>query len=161
MNNLIVTGFICLISGYYFGYNITTLEFEKQIQESNLIIQEMQKANYRKELDYSYKVTELEKEVAQAKINFSDSLSAINKQSSDRLLQSENRAQYYRKQAESCSSQSRDFAEYTAKLDRQLTEGIDLVRELTELVKLRDEQLKQVGKQLKMDRELINGFERD
>lgn len=157
MNNYIIIGFVSLISGYYFGYNICSLEFEKQIQESNLIIQDLQKANYKKELDYSYQIDELINEIQIYKNKYTNSLSAINKQSSDRLHESENRAQYYRKQAESCSSQSRDFAEYTAKLDKQLTEGINLVKELTELIRLRDEQLKQVGKQLKMDRELVNG----
>ena len=43
---------------------------------------------------------------------------------------------------------SDDLSAYTAKLDRSLTEGRELVRELRELIKLRDQQLNQLGKEL-------------
>lgn len=156
MNNLIAVGFVCILSGYYFGYHVSNLEFEKQIQESNSIILKMQKDNYEKELKYSYEITELQNEIKKHQTSFSDYLSALNKQSADRLRQSDNRAQYYRKQAEACSTQSREFAEYTSKLDRQLTEGISLVEELTGIIKLRDKQLEFLIKQAQLDRELLN-----
>lgn len=147
---------VLLAFSYNWGFHRGESSIAAEINKSNQIIQEIQNNNHKKELEYINKVKELENDIKIAEINYSNSISDYSKLNADRLLQSENRAQYYRKQAESCSSQSRDFAEYTARLDKQLTEGIYLVRELTELIRYRDQQLKQVGAQLQLDRELIN-----
>lgn len=160
MSKYILIGILYILLVYpigYIGYLYGINSVKEELEESNKIADSLEKQNQKQELEYTSKIKELESEIKITKINYSNSISEYNKQSSDKLLQSERRAQYYRQQAESCSTQSRNFAEYTARLDRQLTEGINLVTELTELIKLRDKQLNQVGEQLKLDRELING----
>lgn len=147
----ISTMILAVVSGYKIG-ETSVLE---ELNKSNAIIESLQKENHKKELKYTVQVNDLKNEIETIKTSYNNSINVVNKQSADRLLESERRSEYYRQQAKSCSTQSRDFAEYTTRLDRQLTEGISLVRELTELIKYRDSQLKLVGEQLKLDRELM------
>lgn len=152
MNNIvagIMIALVCYNIGYYIGGNSV-------LRKQDSVVIELQEQNHKKELEYTAKIEDLKYEVETIKTSYSNSISELNKSASDGMRKSEARAEYYRQQAESCSAQSRDFAEYTAKLDRQLTEGISLVRELTELIRYRDKQLEQVGNQLRLDRELIN-----
>ena len=70
-----------------------------------------------------------------------------------RLSESEQRADYYQSVSSKanrggCSSSI--LANHTARLDRALTEGINLVKRLRELIELRDSQLKQCGTQVKL-----------
>lgn len=142
------------ISGfsYKLGQQNVLIELDKQ----NALVLELEKQNHKMELEYTSKIKDLENEINNSEVNYSNSINELNKHISDGMLESERRAEYYRRQAESCSSKSKALADYTAKLDRQLTEGVYLVRELTELIKYRDKQLEQVGNQLRLDRELIN-----
>jgi|SRR5690606_33235556 len=72
-----------------------------------------------------------------------------------RLLQSANRAAIYQRQAEAGAVAQRNLASHAAKLDRALEEGIRLVGELQETLRLRDRQLEQLGKQILAERKLL------
>ena len=66
----------------------------------------------------------------------------------ERLRQSESRAKFYQRQAKSRTSGCGNIASITSRFDSSLTEGIQLVKDLTELIKLRDRQLQAVGQRL-------------
>lgn len=72
-----------------------------------------------------------------------------------RLLQSARRAEVYQHQADSDASERRDLANHAARLDRALEEGRGLVLELSATLGLRERQLKQLGDQIRNDRQLF------
>lgn len=146
---------IALLPVVLVGYKMGEDSILEELNESNAIIESLQNENHKKELKYTAQVSDLKNEIETIKTSYNNSINSVNEQSATRLLESERRAEYYRQQASSCSTLSRNAGDYTARLDRQLTEGINLVRELSELIKHRDEQLKIVGEQLKLDRELM------
>lgn len=148
----IIIAVASLIACYNFGYSKGE---EYILSKQNSVMLELKEQNHLKELEYTNKIKDLENEIKNSEVNYSNSIAKLNKSNADGLLESQHRAEYYRRQAETCSTQSRTFADYTARLDRQLTEGISLVRELSELIKHRDNQLKQAGEQLKLDRKLM------
>lgn len=73
-----------------------------------------------------------------------------------RLRTAETRAGVYQRQAESGPTTCGSLASYTAELDRSVEEGRSLVRELTTTLRFRDEQLIMLGKQIQLDRALLN-----
>ena len=73
-----------------------------------------------------------------------------------RLRQSVARTGVYREQAQGSTAERERLASHAAELDRSLEEGRALVRELWETVEFRDQQLRQLGEQILVDRELLN-----
>lgn len=148
--------YIIYYLGYSYGTSNTELIYNKEINRVTSIIIKLQQENEKLTANYYNKVSSLTQELYNAKQDYTNKFNSINNDVSNQLLQSKSRAEYYRKQASSCSIKSRNLAEHTAQLDEQLTKGIILVKELRELIKYRDNQLRTVGKQLLLDRELIN-----
>lgn len=83
-------------------------------------------------------------------------LAAATADYNQRLLSHETRTGIYRELAEGNSVERKRLASHAAELDRTLEEGRSLVRELRETVGLRDEQLRELGKQIMADRALLN-----
>lgn len=114
--------------------------------------QELQLKYNQQEKEARDRIDELSEELRVAKEDFDRTIGEYDV----RLLQSTERADIYRRQANSTASDRNRLANHAAKLDRSLTEGRQLVTELRELVKLRDRQLILLGKQLTSDRQQIN-----
>lgn len=133
--------------GYSSGSNEVKLQYQNQLNQYK---EEVKK----KELKYAKENSKLKDEILLVKRNYESKLTMLNNTHSEQLQKSNSRAEYYRKQANS-ASKCRSLATYTARLDRTVTEGITLVKLLSEHIKLRDNQLRQVGKQLQQEREFI------
>ncbi|UWJ04310.1 putative Rz/Rzl spanin protein [Escherichia phage vB_EcoS_Uz-1] len=71
------------------------------------------------------------------------------------MQQSERRASVYKRQAEAGTLECRSLASHAARLDNSLEEGRRLVEELRATVRLRDNQLIELGKQIQADRKLF------
>lgn len=73
----------------------------------------------------------------------------------DKLQQSQDRSAIYQRKATASEAERRSLADHTARLDKALTEGIRLVEELSGTIRLRDEQLRFIGKYLEDTYKLI------
>lgn len=155
---LAVTVVTCgVASGYWFynyaydkGYAACNREFTSYKAEQLAQIQKLESAYHEQEKKYQKETESLVVRITQAKETYSKQLLVIEHSYADKLLKSEQRASLYKQMSGSSKCSCNSLADYSARLDRNLTEGINLVRELRELIKLRDEQLKQCGKQFQL-----------
>lgn len=74
---------------------------------------------------------------------------------SSRVRDLEKRASRYRSMSEAGAAQCGNLADITARFDRSLEEGRQLVVEFRSRLELREEQLRIIGNQLKADRHLL------
>lgn len=99
--------------------------------------------------EYIVKNNNLQKEITDVKKNYEVKLHNINDEYTVRLSESEQRAKVYKRMSEQGKCQFTDLSDYTTRLDRSLTEGRQVVKLLRETLELRDNQLRQIGEQLK------------
>jgi DNA anti-recombination protein RmuC len=143
---------VCISATFYVGYSAGSSEVKQQWvaeQKANTAKVNELKVNYEEQLnEYRQKTDSLSKEIYDTRTQYDDRIATIKSDYTNRLLNSEQRASVYKRMSEAGKCTSDDLSAYTAKLDRSLTEGRELVRELRELIKLRDQQLNQLGKEL-------------
>lgn len=143
---------VCISATFYVGYSAGSAEVRQQWvaeQKANTAKANELKVNYEEQLnEYRQKTDSLSKEIYDTRTQYDDRIATIKSDYTNRLLNSEQRASVYKRMSEAGKCTSDDLSAYTAKLDRSLTEGRELVRELRELIKLRDQQLNQLGKEL-------------
>jgi DNA anti-recombination protein RmuC len=143
---------VCISATFYVGYSAGSSEVRQQWvaeQKANTAKVNELKVNYEEQLnEYRQKTDSLSKEIYDTRTQYDDRIATIKSDYTNRLLNSEQRASVYKRMSEAGKCTSDDLSAYTAKLDRSLTEGRELVRELRELIKLRDQQLNQLGKEL-------------
>ena len=143
---------VCISATFYVGYSAGSSEVKQQWvaeQKANTAKANELKVNYEEQLnEYRQKTDSLSKEIYDTRTQYDNRIATIKSDYTNRLLNSEQRASVYKRMSEAGRCTSDDLSAYTAKLDRSLTEGRELVRELRELIKLRDQQLNQLGKEL-------------
>ena len=143
---------VCTSATFYVGYSAGSSEVKQQWvaeQKANTVKVNELKVNYEEQLnEYRQKTDSLSKEIYDTRTQYDNRIATIKSDYTNRLLNSEQRASVYKRMSEAGKCTSDDLSAYTAKLDRSLTEGRELVRELRELIKLRDQQLNQLGKEL-------------
>lgn len=143
---------VCISATFYVGYSAGSSEVRQQWvaeQKANTAKVNELKVNYEEQLnEYRQKTDSLSKEIYDTRTQYDNRIATIKSDYTNRLLNSEQRASVYKRMSEAGKCTSDDLSAYTAKLDRSLTEGRELVRELRELIKLRDQQLNQLGKEL-------------
>lgn len=105
------------------------------------------------------KTVELTHDLAEAQKTHDVALANAQSDFDKRLLQSEKRADLYKRQTETGSLECRNLASHAAQLDRSLEEGRSVVAELSATLRLRDSQLTALGAKLLADRQLIAGAE--
>ena len=143
---------VCTSATFCVGYSAGSSEVKQQWvaeQKANTAKVNELKVNYEEQLnEYRQKTDSLSKEIYDTRTQYDNRIATIKSDYTNRLLNSEQRASVYKRMSEAGKCTSDDLSAYTAKLDRSLTEGRELVRELRELIKLRDRQLNQLGKEL-------------
>ena len=143
---------VCTSATFYVGYSAGSSEVKQQWvaeQKANTVKVNELKVKYEEQLnEYRQKTDSLSKEINDTRTQYDNRIATIKSDYTNRLLNSEQRASVYKRMSEAGKCTSDDLSAYTAKLDRSLTEGRELVRELRELIKLRDQQLNQLGKEL-------------
>lgn len=153
--NYIITAVVSIVivsSSFGIGFKLGSDSKEFQLELQYLQEQTKLITQYRtKEKQYQDEVSKLSTQILSDKENYNTKLAELTDSYDSRLSESNRRAEYYRqKSKDSCS----DLSAHTARLDKALTEGILLVRELTEHIKLRDNQLKRVGDYLNLENKL-------
>ena len=143
---------VCTSATFCVGYSAGSAKVTQQWvaeQKANTAKANELKVNYEEQLnEYRQKTDSLSKEIYDTRTQYDNRIATIKSDYTNRLLNSEQRASVYKRMSEAGKCTSDDLSAYTAKLDRSLTEGRELVRELRELIKLRDQQLNQLGKEL-------------
>lgn len=143
---------VCTSATFCTGYSAGSAKVKQQWvaeQKANTVKVNELKVNYEEQLsEYRQKTDSLSKEIYDTRTQYDNRIATIKSDYTNRLLNSEQRASVYKRMSEAGKCTSDDLSAYTAKLDRSLTEGRELVRELRELIKLRDQQLNQLGKEL-------------
>lgn len=143
---------VCTSATFCVGYSAGSSEVKQQWvaeQKANTAKVNELKVKYEEQLnEYRQKTDSLSKEINDTRTQYDNRIATIKSDYTNRLLNSEQRASVYKRMSEAGKCTSDDLSAYTAKLDRSLTEGRELVRELRELIKLRDQQLNQLGKEL-------------
>ena len=115
------------IKGYNHGVDNTTVKWQKETNERNQVIQEL-KTKY--DIDfkkYEQETHNLSDKLYEQEITHAKEIASLNASFNTRLLQSEQRAELYKRMSTKTGNTSENLADYTARLDRQLTEGIDLI----------------------------------
>lgn len=134
---------------YSLGQKDVREEWQKETikhQNEMLKVEEIHKQALQEYID---KNNNLQREIVDVKKDYEAKLRNINDEYSVRLSESEQRAKVYKRMSEQGKCQSFDLSDYTTKLDRSLTEGRQVVKLLRETIELRDNQLRQIGEQLK------------
>lgn len=134
---------------YSLGQKDIREEWQKETikyQNEMLKVEEIHKQALQEYID---KNNNLQREIVDVKKDYEAKLHNINDEYSVRLSESEQRAKVYKRMSEQGKCQSPDLSDYTTKLDRSLTEGRQVVKLLRETIELRDNQLRQIGEQLK------------
>ena len=129
-----------LISGSYdAGYIACKEKNQKYILELQSQIKEKEKV-------FNERVEALSIELTETRLRHENTIDTIKRTYANELRKSEQRASVYQRYATADEAKQRTFIKHTTELDRSLTEGRELVRELTETIKLRDAQLRALGK---------------
>ena len=136
---------ICCLGSCCYGYHVgkakVTAEYtQEKVQYLNQI-SSLQLQYRAKETQYNEDLNKVKAEYAQAREDYIHTISQLESSYSSRLQQSEQRAMLYQRKAtdnKGCSA----LADLSGRLDRSLTEGVPLVRELRDTIKLRDSQIK-------------------
>lgn len=136
-------------SGYKNGANSVQVKWDKveKIRTASIEEAEVKNAIALQKQVQANKV--ISNELANVKIKHEKAIAVVRSDYVVRLRSSEARSEVYKRQADGGANECRNLANYTARLDRTLEEGRDLVRELTETLRLRDAQLNLVGNSIK------------
>lgn len=104
---------------------------------------------------HSYEVGMLTTRLQTAESNYAGELARLSSDYDSRMQQSSKRADVYKRQAEAGAFECRSLASHAAELDASLEQGRRVVEELRATVRLRDNQLIELGNQIKADRKLL------
>ena len=144
----LVTG--SYIKGYNHGVDNTTVKWQEETNQRNKVIKELEDKYKLQAEEYSQETHKLSDKLYEQEINHAKEIASLNASFNSRLFQSEQRAELYKRMSTKTGDTCQTLANHTARLDRQLTEGIDLVRELRAIIELRDSQLRAINQQFKL-----------
>ena len=147
--------FLAYRYGYDAGSKAVKLEWEKSQIENLKAREELLTQIAKREEAYQIEQKRIVDELARARQEHAKAISNQRIDYEQRLLQSTRRADMYRDQAEADAVARRNLAEHTARLDRALEEGRELVGELATALRFREHQLKMLGEQLMANRQLL------
>lgn len=146
---LLVVGFI-FKQGYSYGYDTVKEQWDKEKQATTKLMLNLKDKYNEQAKEFKEKEMELVLDFKEKEQNFTNQLAAINASYDLRMYESEQRASIYQHMSRASESKQKALADYTARLDRALTEGRELVKELRTIIELRDNQLRTVHEQLKL-----------
>lgn len=135
---LVLLQYFIITGSYEAGYTAC----KSQNQEKILEVQNKLKV---KERDFNLKILTLSNELTEARLKHENTVNMLKRDYANELRKSEQRAKLYKRYSESDASKQRALARHTAELDRSLTEGRELVKQLTETLRVRDAQLRSLG----------------
>jgi len=130
-------------------------EWNNEKQATRAKIAELEQEYQAYEFEYKKTIEDLVTQLQNSQDSFDSELVRIRNVYSDRLLNSEERASIYQRQAESGASERRSLADHAARLDKSLEEGRYLVRELGATLRQREREISVLSEQIQADRQLL------
>ena len=152
---VVVLGATIYFWGNSNGQSTVQKKWDAQKAEDQRATQKLQDKYNALQRNHSYEVGLLTSRLQTAESNYASELARISSDYDSRMQQSERRASVYKRQAEAGTLECRGLASHAARLDNSLEEGRRLVEELRATVRLRDNQLIELGKQIQADRKLF------
>ena len=138
-------------NAYNAGYEACRASYQEKVLEQQLMQQKKERA-------FNERIEALSIELTETRLTYENTVTKLKSDYANELLNSEKRAELYLSYAKSDRAKQRDLAIHTAKLDRSLTEGRELVKQLTETIRTRDAQLRALGVYIQ---ESTNLYERE
>lgn len=135
---------------YNIGYQACNEQFLEYKNAQAVKTLELQNEYDRQKEKYQAQTEDLVAQIGKNQESYNKKLIAIESDYSGKLLQSESRASLYKQLSRTSKCSNNDLADYSARLDKTVTEGRQLVAQLRELIELRDSQLRELGKQLQL-----------
>lgn len=128
-----------LITGSYnAGYDACQSKYREELLKQQV-------ENQQKEQAFNETINNLTANLTETRIRYENTVNKLKSTHANELLKSEQRAELYKRYSETDKAKQRALAEHTARLDRSLTEGRELVKQLTETIRTRDAQLRALG----------------
>lgn len=128
-----------LITGSYnAGYDACQSKYREELLKQQV-------ENQQKEQAFNETINNLTVNLTETRIRYENTVNKLKSTYANELLKSEQRAELYKRYSETDKAKQRALAEHTARLDRSLTEGRELVKQLTETIRTRDAQLRALG----------------
>lgn len=128
-----------LITGSYnAGYDACQSKYREELLKQQV-------ENQQKEQAFNETINNLTVNLTETRIRYENTVNKLKSTYANELLKSKQRAELYKRYSEADKAKQRTLAEHTARLDRSLTEGRELVKQLTETIKTRDAQLRALG----------------
>lgn len=128
-----------LITGSYnAGYDACQSKYREELLKQQV-------ENQQKEQAFNETINNLTVNLTETRIRYENTVTKLKSTHANELLKSEQRAELYKRYSEADKAKQRALAEHTARLDRSLTEGRELVKQLTEAIRTRDAQLRALG----------------
>lgn len=154
----ILVGYVLGVSNKIDYYNKKVAKLEQQYNNHiNKLKLEVKEQEEESERITAYHGSQLDK----LQEYYEERIFNINNNANSRLLDSERRASAYANMSKADSAARERLASYATQLDRTVEEGRQLVGELTETIRLRDNQLNIIGKELENTRSLMNQEQQD
>lgn len=133
--------------GYDSGINYQITLYNEQITNIRNQIRE-------KETIYNEHIQQINLELQKAQDKYEHDISSLTGSYDNELLKHKQRADLYQRIASAGEAKSKSLASYAARLDRSLTEGRQVVRELRTTLEQRDNQIKQLAEYIRTSRKL-------
>lgn len=128
-----------LITGSYnAGYDACQSKYREELLKQQV-------ENQQKEQAFNETINNLTVNLTETRIRYENTVNELKSAHANELLKSKQRAELYKRYSKADKAKQRALAEHTAKLDRSLTEGRELVKQLTETIRTRDAQLRALG----------------
>lgn len=128
-----------LITGAYnAGYDACQSKYREELLKQQV-------ENQQKEQAFNETINNLTVNLTETRIRYENTVNKLKSTHANELLKSEQRAELYKRYSEADKAKQRALAKHTARLDRSLTEGRELVKQLTEAIRIRDAQLRALG----------------
>ena len=128
-----------LITGSYnAGYDACQSKYREELLKQQV-------ENQQKEQAFNETINNLTVNLTETRIRYENTVNKLKSTHANELFKSEQRAELYKRYSEADKAKQRALAEHTARLDRSLTEGRELVKQLTETIRIRDAQLRALG----------------
>lgn len=145
----VLVGIIGLVGIAWFQYSLINNSYNSGFEACRAQYQEkllkLQLESKDKERAYNENMQALSIDLTETRLRYENSINQLKSSYTDELLKSEQRAELYKRLSQSDQAKQRDLAIHTARLDRSLTEGRELVKQLTETIRVRDNQLRALG----------------
>lgn len=162
MNKGLIIGIMCAITvtlvysaGVLHGMSNVQKEWDADVHAREVVTAAYKAENNLLKQQNSELVAKHTKDLKDAKQQYQNNIKQLESEFTRRMQLHENRAQLYREQAQGGEVERGTLANNAARFDRALEEGITVVDELSELVKLRDKQIIVLGEQIRADRKVL------